>query len=584
VAVRDSDRRAPWRWYRRFYRSSYPSLLLSVVISIVQSLLLLPIGILVGRIFDVVLPAGDIRGLVATCGAVLALYLTSGALALGTRHITLRTTKIAIMALREELIGKLYTLPRSFHDEADNAHLHTVVVQDSERVDVMSNGLVALMIPAALTGALLSVVLVLLDLRLFLVMVAVGPVLYLLRAALGRRVRHRVRAFHESFEGFSRGVMRALRTLDLTRTRAAENFERTRHRGRLDDLRRVSGSMAWLASAYSFVQSTVATGSGAVVLVFGGTAVAAGQMTLGRLIAFYVVMGLLQIQVRTVSFNIQPVIEGAEALGRLYELSHEHAPPPYAGTEKIAFEGGIELRGVSFGYPRQPVLHEIDLTVQPGKVVALVGGNGAGKSTVANLVLGFYRPATGTLTADGVPYEGLDLAHLRRQTGALHQDPLIFPGDIENNIAYDRTGIGMPAIESAARLATADRFISGLPDGLATRVGEDGHLLSSGERQRIALARAVLGDPPLLILDEPSSNLDEEARRRLLANLLALDPRPAMLLITHDPDYVLAADTVCVLRDGRIQASGSPAELAAAGVLSPIVDAVRSSERAAGSR
>jgi len=413
-------------------------------------------------------------------------------------------------------------------------------------------------------------VLAVIDLRLFLVMTVALPIMLVLRGILGKKVRGLVLAFHESFEDFSRGVIVGLRTLALTRTRSAEAFELGRQRRRVDDLRRVSGSMAWLASAYAFVQQMMASGVGAVVLVFGGVAVATDRITLGRLIAFYVIMGLLQTRVQTAAYSLQLVFEGAEALIRLHRLATDRVSPPYEGTEEIAFEGGIELRGVTFGYPRRPLLDGIDLVVRPGEIVALVGGNGAGKTTIGSLVLGFYRPHGGEIAADGVPYETLDVAHLRRQMGVIHQEPLLFPDTIASNIAYDRTDADLGEIEAAARLATADLFVSELPDGYRTRVGEDGHLLSRGERQRIALSRALLGSPRLLVLDEPTSNLDDAARGRLLANLLALEPRPAMLLITHDPELVLVADHVAVLRDGRIVARGTPDELAAAGALSPV--------------
>jgi ATP-binding cassette subfamily B protein len=302
--------------------------------------------------------------------------------------------------------------------------------------------------------------------------------------------------------------------------------------------------------------------------------VATDRITLGRLIAFYVIMGLLQTRVQTAAFNLQLVFEGAEALLRLHRLSTERVEPPYDGSRRISFEGGIELQGIGFGYPRQPLFDGVDLSIRSGEIVALVGGNGAGKSTIASLVLGFYRPHRGTVLADGVPFDDLDLAHLRRQMGVVHQEPLLFPGTIASNIAYDRSDADEAAIERVARLATADLFVGKLPEGIATAVGEEGHLLSRGERQRIALARALLDSPTLLVLDEPTSNLDEEARVLLLEHLLALDPRPAMLLITHDPDLVMAADQVAVLRDGRIQARGAPETLSASGALAPVITVV----------
>jgi ABC-type multidrug transport system fused ATPase/permease subunit len=551
--------REAWRYYLSFYRPHRGAVAVAVALSVVQALLLVPIGALVGRAFDAHVPHGDVAGLVRTCAAVVALYLASGAIALRVRKLVLRFTKDAVSELRDELTGRLYALPRSFFDRSDSTRLHTVVVTDTERVDIMSNALVAQVLPAALTAALLAAVLLGLSPRLFLVLGAVVPPLYLMRRLLRSRLQRWVRAFHLSFERFSGGVVQMLRTMDLTRSRAAEAGERARRRDAIDDLRSTSAGMAFGWAAFSFVQSTIATAAGVVLLAFGGVLVARGEMTLGVVISFYVVMGLFNAQLRQVFFNVPPIIEGVESLARVHDLARRDEPLPYRGGRRIAFAGGVGLEDVSFRFPRQEVLRRVTLRVEPGEIVAITGPNGSGKTTVANLVLGFYRPDAGRVLADGVPYDELDMPHLRRQLGVLHQDPFLTDGTLAENIAFGRPGLAPAAVQRAAHLATADELAARLPEGLATPVGETGQLLSAGERQKIALARALASPAALLLLDEPTSNLDAASRRTVLARLRALDPRPAILVITHDEEVLAFADRVYLLRDGVLAPTAAAA-------------------------
>ncbi len=550
--------REAWRFYLSFYRPHRAALLGAVALAVVQALLLVPIGALVGRAFDSQVPRGDAGGLAATCAAVVALYLASGALALWVRKLVLRFTKDAVTELRDELIGRLYELPRAFYDRSDPTRLHTVVVTDTERIDVMSNALVAQVLPAALSAALLAAVLLGLSPRLFLILGAVVPPLYLLRRLLRARLQRWVRSFHLAFERFSGGIVQMLRTMDLTRGRAAESSERRRRREAIGELRTTSAGMAFAWGAFSFVQSTIATAAGVVVLAFGGVAVARGEMTLGVLIAFYVVMGLFNGQLRQVFFNVPPIIEGAESLSRVHELARHDEPQPYAGRRRLAFAGGVTLEDVSFRFPRQEVLRGIGIHVAPGEIVAITGPNGSGKTTVANLVLGFYRPDAGRVLADGVPYEDLDLPHLRRQLGVLHQDPFLMDGTLAENIAFGRPGLATAAIARAAHLSTADEVAARLSEGFATPVGETGQLLSAGERQKVALARALASPAALLLLDEPTSNLDAASRHIVLARLRELDPRPAILVITHDEEVLAFADRVYLLRDGAVSSEPAP--------------------------
>jgi ABC-type multidrug transport system fused ATPase/permease subunit len=245
-------------------------------------------------------------------------------------------------------------------------------------------------------------------------------------------------------------------------------------------------------------------------------------------------------------------MSGRESLARLVAILDAPDREPYRGTRTPTLRHSLALRDVEFGYrDGAPVLRGFDLAVERGERVALVGPNGAGKTTVVALVLGLYRPWRGSVEADGVPYDELDVRALRRLIGFVPQRPLLLPASIADNIAY---GAGTPdagRIREAAALATADDLVERLEDGYATEVGDDGDLLSGGERQRLAIARALVREPALLILDEPTSSLDRGAIARVLANLRTLAHEPAVLVISHDPAVIEDADRVVRLGGER---------------------------------
>jgi ATP-binding cassette subfamily B protein len=275
-------------------------------------------------------------------------------------------------------------------------------------------------------------------------------------------------------------------------------------------------------------------------------------MSLGALLSFYALLGLLLRQVTAILGAIPLVLAGQESVRRLDLVLGAADEPPYAGTRQVPFDGSIDFEAVTFGYGERPVLHDVTLTVEPSRQLTIVGPNGAGKTTLVRLLLGLYRPQSGRVLAAGVPYDELDVAALRRDLGVVLQDPLIFNGTIAENIRAGRPGLSDADVRDAAARATADAFVERLPLGYETHVGDEGALLSGGQRQRVAIARALVTRPRLVILDEPTTHLDDAAIAALLANLRSLPGAPAVVAISHDPEVARHADAVVHLRDGRL--------------------------------
>jgi ABC-type bacteriocin/lantibiotic exporter with double-glycine peptidase domain len=428
----------------------------------------------------------------------------------------------------------------------------------------MSNALIAQLAPSLVVSAALSAVLIYLNWQLFLVMIAVAPALWLVNRIVGRQVKNRYRAFRETFDAFSKGVLFLLQSIDLTRWQTAETEELSRQRETLERLRAASASMAWLDTAYALIQSYLATVSGILILLVGGRAVAYGQMSLGDLLAFYVTVALLQQSARTALTAAPQIMLGAESLAGIFELRESGEREPYRGSRKIAFTGRLAIESVHFGYGDRPVLRGVNLELEPGRTVAVIGPNGCGKTTVLYLAAGFYRPSAGRLLADGIPYDELDLRDLRRSIAVAPQAPGLFHGTIRENVVYGRTGVTDEDLLRAAQLSTAQEVIAGLELGWDTLVGDSGVRLSGGQQQRIALTRALLRRPRLLILDEPTNHLDGVSMARLLENLRRLPDAPAVLLISHDPEVVRCADMVYSICDGKTQLERATVRIAVA--------------------
>jgi ABC-type bacteriocin/lantibiotic exporter with double-glycine peptidase domain len=548
-----------WRYYRAQYRGRYGRIGAVVAASAAVSFFSLPVIFLVQRVFDRYLPARDVRGVALAAAVMLGASLASAAVLLWIRVTTLDVTKAAILEIRSRLEECLYRLPRATFTGGDRLKLHNTIVQDTERIDVMSNAVVAQAMPALLSAAVLMLILLRMNWLLTLVMLAVAPAAIACNRWLGGKLNQDVRRFRAAFERFSSGVLFLLDAIDLTRLLNAEESELARQRNTAEELRVTSLRVAWFDTLFQLSQNSVTMVAGLAILVTGAVAVAAHRMSIGELLAFYVTVRLLNSQTNIVISSVPQMVTGAQALCDTYELLTHDGAQAYGGTKAIDFQGRIALEDVSFAYvPGRWVLRHADLEIAPGETVALVGPNGCGKSSIVWLLCGFYRPEEGRLLADGIGYEDLDLRQLRRQLGVVPQDPLLFPATVHDNIAYGRPQASDAEIREAAEWSTAHAAIAAMEQGYETAVGTGGQMISGGQRQRIAIARALLGRPRFLILDEPTNHMDAAAIGALMANLRRLPQRPAILLVSHDPRIVEHCDRVIRMQPEGICLSELP--------------------------
>jgi ATP-binding cassette subfamily B protein len=305
----------------------------------------------------------------------------------------------------------------------------------------------------------------------------------------------------------------------------------------------------------------------AVLLGVGGRMVAQGSLQVGELIAFFLYLNRFFAPIQLLTQQYSTLQQGQASLTKLRELLAEapSAPePPNAGV-LAPIRGQLTLRHVSFGYsPDRLVLHDVDLQIEPGQMVAFVGPTGAGKSTIAKLVSRFYDPVAGQVLIDGQPIDAITLDSLRRQVGVVPQEPFLFSGTVRENLAFGRPSATDAELLAAVRRLGAQGILDRLPDGLDTIVQERGQSLSSGERQLIALIRAFIANPRVLVLDEATSNMDGRSEAIIEQAMHELFAGRTALVIAHRLSTAARADVIVVVRDGRLVEAGSHRELIAA--------------------
>lgn len=473
-----------------------------------------------------------------------------------------------LYAVRTRLFGHLQTLSLDFYERERTGRVVARMTNDIEAMsDLVTDGLVTF-ITSVITLVGIAVILVLMDWQLALATLTVAPALALaatrfrhLSSAAWRRVRETATVVTVQLQEALSGV-RAIQAFRRERT-TAERFADAAHAERLAHQRTIR-----LAALFFPGVEFAGAAASVVVLGVGGHQVLAGGLEIGTLAAFLLYLRSLFDPVQQLSElydTFQSATAGAERVGAVLSVE----PTVREAADPLPLEaprGEVRLDGVRFAYASgegdgPEVLHGVDLHVPAGSTLALVGPTGAGKSTVAKLIARFYDPRSGTVTLDGIDLRRVRLADLRRAMGYVPQEGFLFSGSVADNIGFGRPDATRAEVEAAARAVGAEPVIAGLPHGFDTQVGERGALVSAGERQLIAFARAWIADPALLVLDEATSNLDVVTEAQVQQALRRLRQGRTTVLIAHRLSTVIEADQIAIVEDGRVIETGTPDDL-----------------------
>ena len=560
-----------------FLKPHWRRMLAACVLMMIASALSLATPYLIKVAIDQYIAQGDTAGLarvaLLTAGAFVGIYLATA----GQQYLLSWVGQQVLATLRARLFRHLQELPLGYHD----AHIVGVtisrVINDVDVInDLLSQGVVTLFGDVLVLAGIVTVMLSMSP-RLALLSFSVLPLMVLATVLFARRAKV---AFRETRSRIA-AVVGDLAE-DISGMRVIQAFaQEGSSRERFDEVNRANREAHVAAMSLSFVFLPTVEFLGilatSIVLWFGGQAVAQGELTLGVVVAFLSYVTRFFQPIRELSqlyTTMQAAMAGGECVLQLLDTQPEVADVPGA-IEMPPITGRVELCDVSFAYERarsgdQPeprVLHQVSLTIEPGQTVALVGPTGAGKTSIANLIARFYDVTEGAVRVDGTDVRQVTQQSLRRQMGLVPQDPFLFSGTIADNIRFGQPAASDSAMEEAAHLANAHDFIAALPNGYATMILEGGVNLSLGQRQLICIARAVLADPRILILDEATSSVDtltevliQEALARLLAGRTAI-------VIAHRLSTIRNADYICVVQDGRIVERGRHEELLARGGL-----------------
>ena len=541
----------------------------SVVLFAIKDSPLWVLPILTARIIDVVVRGGELGELWLYAGlAVGVLLLNYPGHVLFVRLFAGAVRQIAA-DLRNALASRLQSLSIGFHSRASSSVIQTKVVRDVENIELMLQQAVP---PALSTIFILvgAITVTAIQVPAFVLVYALTvPVAVTLVTLVRGRMTRRNEEFRKQVERFSARVGEMATLMPITRahglereaeSRVADGAEGVRSAGfTLDRLNGRFGAMAWVSMQVLAIATLVLAASASLS---GVLPISAGQVVLLSTYFTMLTGGVINLLGLTPIFtkSLESVRSIAEVMQEP-DLEQNHGKAPVD-----AVEGALRLDSVSHSFDRgsSHALDEVSLDIAAGETIALVGSSGSGKSTLLNLVLGFIRPSSGTITLDGRDMETLDLRTFRRFVSVVPQESVLFEGTIRDNVTYGMSGVSDERVTAALRDANALEIVDALPDGWNTVVGERGARLSGGQRQRLAIARALIRDPRVLLLDEATSALDTESEIKVKDALARLMANRTTLVVAHRLTTIRSADRIVVLERGRVVEVGSHDELLAA--------------------
>ncbi len=493
--------------------------------------------------------------------AVIAISVVRGVGFFCGNYFMSKVSLSVVNDLRKQMFDHMLVLPSAFHDKCNSGELVSMITYNVNQVTNAATNAIKVLFREGLTVVALLGYLLYQNWKLTLIFILVTPVLAGLIVYTSKLFRRMSEKMQSSMGQVTHVSNEAIQGYRLVRSYGGEDYEKERFHSASNSNTRQGIKFSRIAAiqtpVFTFLLSLAIAALMYIVLLM------AADTSAGELVAYVVAAGLLAKPVRQLSeinSTIQRGIAAADSIFGLLDEQQEHN----SGSQVVErVSGRIELRNINFNYEEdKPVLDNINLTIEPGETVALVGRSGSGKTTLASLLLRFYELGSGDILLDDIALRDLDIDCLRKQIALVNQQVVLFNDTVAANIAYGQLAdVDISAVEKAATDAHAMEFIKTLPEGLQTIVGEDGTRLSGGQRQRLSIARALLKDAPILILDEATSALDTESERTIQEAFDKVMEGRTTIVIAHRLSTIEKADRIVVMDAGRIVEQGTHSEL-----------------------
>ena len=518
---------------------------------------------------EIRIPALDAtQALALLCLAMIVIQLLWSLLSLASNYMFVKIGLQSLLRLRTELYTHLQRLSLKFHDTRRSADSSFRVAYDSQSVQTIYNKGFTNIVSSGVTLLGTFAVMLRLDWQLTLLSLAIVPLLIGTIYFFAKRIRTQSTTIQEQDSALLTQTQEGLSSIRMVHAFGREEFEVSQFQQHAHGSLQANLQLTMTSVKSGLVISTlIALGTAAMYYV-GSLHVLAGTLSLGVLLVFIAYLVMLYQPLESLTYTAW-AMEGATAGARRCFEILDSRDDVVDSPNAIAIEktnGAVAFQNVSFGYDSdREILSSVNLEIEPNQIIALVGGTGAGKSTLLTLVPRFYDPASGRLTLDGHDIREITKRSLRQQIAIVLQDTLLFSTTVRENIAYGRPDATEEEIRHAARRAQADEFISQLPNGYESQVGERGGHLSVGQRQRVGIARAFLKNAPILLLDEPTSALDPTTESAIMETIKELMRGRTTIIITHRIATVHNVDQIVVLEAGRVVEQGRGPELVARG-------------------
>jgi ATP-binding cassette subfamily B protein len=536
------------------------SLVVSSLLAIGSQLAAIAITFLIRAAINGPITDGTLKGLWLIVALILGLGALGAVLMAGRRLIAGRQALGVEFDMRNALYGKLVRLSFGFFDRHQTGQLMSRATVDLQAVRFFLGYGLIFFFQSVVTVVVVTAVLFAVDWELAFVALWITPVLVGLAYRYSRIAHPVLREVQQKMADVATVSEENIVGVHVVKSFAQEERERARFAASSEAVFRETVRANKQRSLYVPMMAFLPMLAQAAVLLVGGRMVVNGTLTLGAFVQFNVLVLMLVMPLRMLGMWIGQAQRATASGERIFQIIDEPEDIVNAdgAVELPAGPGVVRYEGVAFGYdPKRPVLHGIDLELEPGRTVALIGHTGSGKSTLASLVPRFYDVTAGRVTVDGVDVRDVTFDSLRRVIGVIAQDPFLFSATVRENIAFGQPDATMEQVLAAARAAQAHEFVERLPQGYDTLVGERGVTLSGGQRQRIAIARALTIDPRVLILDDATASVDATTEARIRLGLREAMKGRTTIIIAHRLSTIALADEIIVLDGGRVAARGT---------------------------